>query len=97
MAFIQIIECRTSNMDEIRKLDQEWEKATEGRRTLQRSIITQDRNDPNRYLVLAFFDAYESAMENSKLPETEAFAEKLGALMDAPPMFHDLDVVDDRS
>ena len=97
MSFIQIIEARTKNLDELRALDEQWEKATEGRRTLRRSIIARDRNDPDHFMVLAFFDSYESAMENSNLPETSAFAEKQVVLFEGPPTFHDLDVIDDRN
>ena len=97
MAFIQVIECRTSKVDDILALEREWERATEGKRTLQRSIVGRDRNDPNRYVILAFFDSYESAMENSKLPETQAFAEKQGALVDGAMTFSDLDVIDEHS
>ena len=97
MAFIQIIESRTKKFDEVQALSEEFFKATEGRRTLQRSIITRDHNDPDRYLIIAFFDSYESAMENSNLPETAAFAEKQMALLDGPPTFFDLDVIDERS
>jgi hypothetical protein len=96
MSFIQIIEGHTSKFDELMKLDDEWEKATEGKRTLRRSIVAKDRNDPNRFFVLAFFDSYESAMENSSMPETGVFAEKQQAIMDGPPTFYDLDVVDER-
>ena len=97
MEFIQIIECRTSKVDELQALEDEWESATEGKRTLRRSIIARDRNDPDRYLVLAFFDSYESAMENSNLPETTEFGQKQALLLDAPMAFTDLDVIDDRS
>ena len=97
MEFIQIIECRTSRVDELSALEDEWEKATEGKRTLRRSVVTRDRNDPNRYLILAFFDSYESAMENSNLPETTEFGQKQAALVDGPMVFTDLDVIDDRS
>lgn len=97
MEFVQIIECRTSRLDELRELEREWEKATDGKRTLRRSILTRDRNDPNRYLILAFFDSYESAMVNSNLPETNEFGEKQASLLDAPMAFTDLDIVDDRS
>jgi hypothetical protein len=97
MEFIQIIECRTSRIDELQALEEEWEKATEGKRTLRRSIVTRDRKDPDRYLILAFFDSYESAMENSNLPETNEFGQRQGALLDSPMTFTDLDVVDDRS
>ena len=97
MSFVQIIDMHTKNFDEIKNLEREWEKATEGKRTLQRSIIGRDRKDPDHYLILAFFDSYESAMKNSNLPETNAFGEKQSALVDAPMQFTDLDVIDDRS
>jgi quinol monooxygenase YgiN len=97
MAFVQIIEMRTTRVDELTALEEEWEKATEGKRTLRRSIVTRDRNDPNRYLVLAFFDDYESAMVNSNLPETNEFGQKQAELLDGPMVFTDLDVIEDRS
>jgi hypothetical protein len=96
MAFIQVIEFRTSEYDQIRALDDEWERATEGTRTARRSIVTRDRNDPDRHLVVVFFDSYESAMENSSLPATGEFAAKVGALVDGGMSFIDLDVIDDR-
>jgi hypothetical protein len=95
MAFIQIVEMRTSKIDELTALEEEWRKATDGKRTLRRAIVGQDRTDPSRHLVIAFFDSYESAMQNSNLPETTAFGERQAALLDAPPVFWDLDVVND--
>ena len=97
MSFVQIMEMRTKNVDEIQGLQREWEKATEGRRTLRRAIVGRDRNDPDRYVILAFFDSYESAMANSDLPETSEFGQKQGALVDGPIQFTDLDVIDDRT
>ena len=44
----------------------------------------------------AFFDDYASAMVNSGLPETDEFAAKQGALLEGPPGFLDLDVLEDR-
>jgi len=96
MEFIQIIECRTARFDDLTALEDEWRTATEGKRTLRRSIVTRDREDPNRYLILAFFDSFDSAMENSNLPETNEFGRRQAALLDAPMVFTDLDVVDDR-
>jgi hypothetical protein len=97
MEFIQIIECRTSKVDELMALEDEWERATEGRRTLRRSIVTRDRKDPDRYLILAFFDDFESAMVNSNLPETNEIGQRQRALLEGPMTFTDLDVIDDRS
>ncbi|HXQ18124.1 MAG TPA: hypothetical protein VN781_00685 [Acidimicrobiales bacterium] len=97
MAFIQIIEFKTSKAEETQKLDQEWERATEGKRTVRRSIATRDRNDPTHHMLLAFFDSFESAMENSALPETQEFAARYAEVIDGPMTFHDLDVIEDHS
>jgi hypothetical protein len=97
VAFVQLIDMRTKNVDEIQQLETEWEQATEGKRTLRRSIIGRDRNDPDRYVVIAFFDDYDSAMVNSNLPETAEFGRKQSALLDGPMQFTDLDVIDERS
>ena len=97
MPFIQIIEARTKDVDAMTALDSEWEAATEGKRTARRSIVTRDRNDPERHLIIVFFDSYESAMENSQLPETQQFASKWAAVVDGPPTFIDLDVIEDRN
>ena len=61
MASIQIIECHSSNVGELQKIDEQWRTATDGNRALRRSMIAQDHNDPSHYFILAFFDSYESA------------------------------------
>ena len=95
--FIQIIEGRTSRFEELEALEEEWRTATEGKRTLRQSFVGRDRNDPNHYIILAFFDSYESAMKNSNLPETNEFGQKQAKLLDAGPTFTDLDVVMERA
>jgi hypothetical protein len=97
MEFIQIIDLHTDKMDEISSLEQEWRDATEGKRTLRRSVLCRDRNDPKHHVVIAFFDDYDSAMVNSNLPETATFGERQSALLDAPMRFTDLDVLEDDS
>lgn len=97
MSFVQVIDCHTSRYDEIRALDAEWEAATEGRRTLRRQIVARDRNDPTRLLVFVFFDSFEDAKTNSNLPGTQQGAAKRAALMDGPPAFTDLDILEDRT
>ena len=96
MKFVQLIEMRTAHVDEIQKLEDEWERATEGKRTLRKAIVGRDRNDPERHIVIAFFDDYDSAMANSNLPETQAFGEKQFALLEGAPTFTDLDIIDER-
>jgi len=88
---------RTKRFDELKALGDQALEATEGKSTVRRLIITRDHNDPDRYVIVVFFDSYESAMENSNMPETAEFAEKQMSLVDGPPTFHDLDIVEDRT
>jgi quinol monooxygenase YgiN len=97
MAFIQIMECRTQQIDALFDSEREWEQASEGRRTTRRRVVARDRNDPDRYVIMVTFDSYESAMENSELPETQAFAARYGDFVDGAMTFHDLDVLQDKS
>ncbi len=54
-----------------------------------------DRDNPRHYFNIVLFDTYESAMENSQPPVTQAFSNRMMALGDGPPTFHNLDVVED--
>jgi hypothetical protein len=96
MAFVQVIEFRSSKIDEMQKVAEEWEKATEGKRKAGRRVLCRDRDNPGRYFNIVFFDSFEAAMENSALPETEAFSKKMMGFADGPPTFYNLDVEDDR-
>jgi hypothetical protein len=88
MAFIQIIEFTTTNIDDIG----EWEALTGGRRTAERATFTRDRDRPDRYVQIVEFPSFDDARVNSALPETAAFAERLAQLCDGPIEFRDLDV-----
>ncbi len=97
MAFVQIIEFHTSQPDDMRKVADEWEKATEGKRKAGRRVLCQDRDQPGRYFNIVFFNSYEEAMQNSSLPETDTLSKKTMGLAEGPPTFYNLDVEDDRS
>lgn len=93
MGYVQIIELQTSRFDEIDALHETWLAETEGKRTTIGEMVVRDREKPGRYLVIVEFPSYEAAQENNDLPETGRFAESLGPLLDAPPVFHNLDLV----
>ncbi len=95
-AFIQIMQLQTSKIDEIRAAVDEWQKATEGKRTVERSAVCQDRDNPGHYAVVVFFDSYEGAMKNSALSETDALSKKVTALSDGPSTFVNLDIIEER-
>jgi len=95
MAFVQIIEFHTSQPDQMRNVEEEWEKATEGKRRTARRVLCQDRDNPGRYFNIVFFDSYEEAMQNSSLPETDAFSKKMMGFAEGQPAFYNLDVEED--
>jgi len=95
MGFVQIVEFTTDDYDAVRKIDQAWVSATDGKRTARRQIVTRDRNKPDRYLAFVFFDSHESAMQNSNLPETQKFANRYGEATTSVA-FHNLDIISDE-
>jgi hypothetical protein len=52
---------------------------------------------PSRWFAVVFFDSFESAMKNSDLPETQASALEYQKMSDGPPVFYDLEIVEDRA
>ena len=92
MKFVQIIECKTSRIDEVNRLTDEFLKKTEGKRPDGRAMRTKDRDGSNTYLEIVEFPSYEVAMKNNDLPETQEFAKKMMEVCDGEPIFRNLDV-----
>jgi hypothetical protein len=96
MAFVQTISFTTSRIDEISAMGNEYEQEQGGQAPGYRGTrILKDRDRENAYMVLAEFDSYELAMENSGRPETDAFARKMAELVDGPPTYGNYDVIDE--
>ena len=96
MAFVQIIQFRTSKFDEMRALADEW-AAAESDGTTQRVVMCEDRDNPGQYFNIAFFESYEAAMAHSNHPVTQEFSGRMAALGEGPPTFYNLDVAEDRT
>ena len=93
MPFIQIIEYKTTLIDELNAALDAWLEKTKGKRAATRGVQTRDRDSANTYVQIVEFPTYEEAMANSKLPETGEFAAQFASLCDAPPTFRNLDVI----
>ena len=78
MAFIQIIEANTSKWDEMQALVTEYEKSIDGKSTVRRSIVTRDRANPERHIIIVFFDSYESAMDQLQLARDRCVRREAG-------------------
>ncbi|WP_042426120.1 hypothetical protein [Streptacidiphilus anmyonensis] len=97
MRFVQIIEYKTSRIDEFNALLDGWVEKNAGHRLATRAFQARDRDQENVYLNIVEFPSYEKAMENSGRPETAEFATQLAALCDGPPVFRNLDLLDERT
>jgi hypothetical protein len=95
MGFVQVIGFSTSKLDEMRKLGEEWEAAAGNESKARRRVMCEDRDNPGRYFNIVFFDSYDAAMENSNLPVTQEFSQRMMALGDGPPTFYNLNVIED--
>jgi hypothetical protein len=90
--FVQIMEIDTSRIDEVEALSKRMQQERGDALLASRATITADRDRPGHYFVIAEFGSSEEAMRNSNDPVTSRYAEELGAMLDGPPAFHNLDV-----
>ena len=93
MSFLQIITFATDRFDEFVALEHEWSEGTAGRRTNVGAQVFADRDRPGHYVALDWFDSHESAMVNSHLPATDAFARQAAELATEGPVFQNLEPV----
>jgi quinol monooxygenase YgiN len=97
MKFLQTISYTTSRPDEIKALSDQFEQETPDAPGFLGVKVLKDRDRDNAYTLIAEFDSYERAMENSARPETDAMARKMAELCDGPPEFRNYDVLEDQA
>lgn len=95
LGFIQIMHFTTYQPDALRQLGNDWQRDTVGRNTVQRTILTHDVANTNKFTMIVFFDSEEDAAINNDLPKTQAFAEAMALLVDGDIIYHNLIVQED--
>ena len=86
--FIQVMQGKTSQRDQLRALAEAW-RDEGGADAVGYLGGTYGVTDGGDFLGVIRFASKDEAMANSARPETGAFAERMGALMDGPVQFHD--------
>jgi quinol monooxygenase YgiN len=94
MGFVQIIEFKTTRMDEIRELIEKYRANASDGDSGRTATVTKDRDRADTYLTIVEFDSWEAAQANSNRPETTEMAQAMGALCDGPPTFYNLDIIE---
>ncbi|GAA1426821.1 hypothetical protein GCM10009601_36760 [Streptomyces thermospinosisporus] len=95
MTFVQLIDCKTSRLEEMDRLLDKWVEQTKGKRTATHAMVGKDHSDATHVVEIVEFPSYEEAMRNSGLPETDRIFKEMVALCEETPTFTDLDVVRD--
>jgi hypothetical protein len=90
--FVQIMEIKTSRIDEVQAFVEKMGAERGDSLLSTRALLTADRDRPGYYVNIIEFSSYEEAMQNSNDPATSEFAKQLGALLDGPPNFYNVDV-----
>ncbi len=94
MVFIQTISFSTSRYDEMQQMMDEFDEQQGAQSPGFKGLkILKDRDNENAYLIVAEFESYELAMENSARPETDAFAKRMAELSEGAPTFGNYDLV----
>lgn len=97
MKFIQLIDYKTTHVDEVQALLTRWIEATGGIRTATRTTVGRDRNDATHFIEILQFPSYEEAMRNSNLLETNKVHEEFTNLCVEDPKYVNLDVLRDET
>jgi hypothetical protein len=94
----QLIEWKTSRFDLVEKLNDEWRERFPAMGPT-RVLVCSDRDNAGSYVTMVEFSSHEEAMKNSEDPATSEYAEKMAALCDEPPVFHNFHIarVENRS
>jgi hypothetical protein len=93
MKFAQIIEFKTSRIEDFHANLDAWMTKTEGNRIPHRAVLSRDRDAVDRYLLTVEFGSYDTGMENSNRPETSEFAAVLAEISEGSLAFRNLDVI----
>lgn len=93
MAFVQLMEFKTSDPKGVEQLFDEWSAATTA---AERSVMTKHRDEPDRYCALVHFPSYEAAMANSERAETHQYAQRLREKVDGDITYSDLDIIEEK-
>jgi len=91
--FVQIMEFDTTRIDDVEALSKRMQQERGDDLLASKATITEDRDRRGHYCVIVEFDSYEEAMKNSNDPATGKYSEQMGALLDGPPTFRNLDVI----
>jgi hypothetical protein len=96
MAFVQVMTYKTEHRAEMDAALQRWLEDTQDVRRARRRLLLRDRNVEDSYMEVVFFDSYEDAMHNSRLPATTMLSQQFERLISDGFHFRDFDVVDEE-
>jgi len=95
MKFVQTIAWKTSKPAEMQAIATRWQAENPDSPGFVGLKMLKNRDVEDSYLVVAEFENYDLAMQNSARPEVDAFNKEMTGLADAPPIFGNYDVINE--
>ena len=92
--YVQIMEFKTSRSEEIRAFAEKVQEDLGDAARSTRMLLAEDRDRPGHFFVIGEYNSCDEAMEQSNDPRTDAASKRMAALLDGPPTFFNLDVVE---
>jgi quinol monooxygenase YgiN len=90
--FVQIVQFQASDIDAVEEVGDRMREELGADMAVLRSTVSEDRERPGHFMIVAEFDSYESAMKQSNDPHMSGFADEMAALVNGPVTFYNLDV-----
>jgi quinol monooxygenase YgiN len=91
MAFTQIIEAQTDDIEALQKHVSEWHESQSGVAPGYRHTrILADADRPGTYLIEVEFTSEEEAKKNNDRPETQEWSSRARALLKGEPAYRNL-------
>jgi hypothetical protein len=84
---------RPENVAKVRAVQQELESAITGDSPVIQAYAFQSQQDPEEYYNLIVFETEEKAREGERNPELQERIKRMQSLMDGPPEYVNLKVV----
>ena len=92
MPIVQIIEMKTSRLDELDALIEGLQSNRERAGRPTRAMTCTDRDRPGYVVSIVEFPSEEAVAASNNDPVVKQAAEKMAALCDGPPKFYNLEV-----
>jgi quinol monooxygenase YgiN len=90
--YVQVLQFKADDIEAIEQVAHQMREEFGDDFKVVHSTVSEDREKPGHFTIIAEFNSYEEAMTQSNDPRMTKSAEAMAALVDGPITFYNLDV-----